>query len=105
MEIVLDEGRGYVSGERNKQNMPQGVIGELAVDSIYTPVSYTHLRRDRRSRTRARASSTLMRLFAARKARPVRVNNRLGAVSYTHLDVYKRQAERLHGCFRRTVLL
>lgn len=38
MEIVLDKGRGYVSGERNKQNMPQGVIGELAVDSIYTPV-------------------------------------------------------------------
>ena len=38
MEITLDKGRGYVSGERNKQSMPQGVIGELAVDSIYTPV-------------------------------------------------------------------
>ena len=38
MEITLDKGRGYVSGDRNKQNMPQGVIGELAVDSIYTPV-------------------------------------------------------------------
>ncbi len=38
MEITLDKGRGYISGERNKQNMPQGVIGELAVDSIYTPV-------------------------------------------------------------------
>ena len=38
MEIVLDKGRGYVSGERNKQSMPQGMIGELAVDSIYTPV-------------------------------------------------------------------
>ena len=38
MKIVLDKGRGYVSGERNKQSMPQGVIGELAVDSIYTPV-------------------------------------------------------------------
>ena len=38
MEIVLDKGRGYVSGERNKQSMPQGVIVELAVDSIYTPV-------------------------------------------------------------------
>ena len=38
MELVLDKGRGYVSGERNKQSMPQGVIGELAVDSIYTPV-------------------------------------------------------------------
>ena len=38
MEIKLDKGRGYVSGDRNKQNMPQGVIGELAVDSIYTPV-------------------------------------------------------------------
>lgn len=38
MELTLDKGRGYVSGERNKQNMPQGVIGELAVDSIYTPV-------------------------------------------------------------------
>ena len=38
MEIVLDKGRGYISGERNKQSMPQGVIGELAVDSIYTPV-------------------------------------------------------------------
>ena len=38
MEIVLDRGRGYVSNERNRQNLPQGVIGELAVDSIYTPV-------------------------------------------------------------------
>ncbi|MEG1426203.1 MAG: DNA-directed RNA polymerase subunit alpha [Oscillospiraceae bacterium] len=38
MELVLDKGRGYVSGERNKQNMPAGVIGELAIDSIYTPV-------------------------------------------------------------------
>ncbi len=38
MELVLDKGRGYVSGERNKMNMPAGVIGELAVDSIYTPV-------------------------------------------------------------------
>ncbi len=38
MELVFDHGRGYVSGERNKQNMQSGVIGELAVDSIYTPV-------------------------------------------------------------------
>ena len=38
MELTLDKGRGYVSGERNKQNMPAGVIGELPVDSIYTPV-------------------------------------------------------------------
>ncbi len=38
MELVFDKGRGYVSGERNKQNMQSGVIGELAVDSIYTPV-------------------------------------------------------------------
>ncbi|MFI3326607.1 MAG: DNA-directed RNA polymerase subunit alpha [Clostridia bacterium] len=40
MELVLDKGRGYVSGERNKANLSNGgaVIGELAVDSIYTPV-------------------------------------------------------------------
>ena len=38
MELTLDKGRGYVSNERNKQNMPEGVIGEIAVDSIYTPV-------------------------------------------------------------------
>ncbi len=38
MELTLDKGRGYVSGERNKLNMPAGIIGELAVDSIYTPV-------------------------------------------------------------------
>lgn len=39
MEISLDKGRGYVSGERNKQNMQNSVIGVLPVDSIYTPVS------------------------------------------------------------------
>jgi DNA-directed RNA polymerase, alpha subunit, bacterial and chloroplast-type len=39
MEISLDKGRGYVSGERNKQNMQSSVIGVLPVDSIYTPVS------------------------------------------------------------------
>ena len=38
MELTLDKGRCYVSNERNKQNMPEGVIGEIAVDSIYTPV-------------------------------------------------------------------
>ena len=27
MELTLDKGRGYVSNERNKQNMPEGVIG------------------------------------------------------------------------------
>ena len=37
MEMVIDRGRGYVSAERNKQNM-QPVIGVIPVDSIYTPV-------------------------------------------------------------------
>lgn len=38
MEITLDKGRGYVPAERNKQNMPANVIGDIPVDSIYTPV-------------------------------------------------------------------
>ena len=38
MELTLDKGRGYVSAERNKANMNMAVIGELPVDSIYTPV-------------------------------------------------------------------
>ncbi len=38
MEISLDKGRGYVSAERNKQQLAP-VIGVIPVDSIYTPVS------------------------------------------------------------------
>lgn len=38
MEMICDKGRGYVSAERNKQNM-QPVIGVIAIDSIYSPVS------------------------------------------------------------------
>lgn len=38
MEITLDRGRGYVTGERNKQLSGNNVIGVLPVDSIYTPV-------------------------------------------------------------------
>lgn len=37
MEITLDKGRGYVSAERNKQQMAP-IIGVIPVDSIYTPV-------------------------------------------------------------------
>ncbi|HAB00459.1 MAG TPA: DNA-directed RNA polymerase subunit alpha [Ruminococcaceae bacterium] len=37
MEITIDKGRGYVSAERNKQNL-QTAIGVIPVDSIYTPV-------------------------------------------------------------------
>ena len=37
MEITLDKGRGYVSAEKNKQQL-QPVISIIAVDSIYTPV-------------------------------------------------------------------
>ena len=38
MELTLDKGRGYVSADRNKQMMPNSVIGVIPVDSIYTPV-------------------------------------------------------------------
>ena len=38
MELVLNKGRGYISSERNKQNIAEMVVGEIAVDSIYTPV-------------------------------------------------------------------
>lgn len=38
MELTLDKGRGYISSERNKANMTAGIIGQLPIDSIYTPV-------------------------------------------------------------------
>ena len=37
MEITCDKGRGYVSAEKNKQEM-QPAIGVIAVDSIFSPV-------------------------------------------------------------------
>jgi len=37
MEITLQRGRGYVTAEKNKQNM-QPIIGIIPVDSIFTPV-------------------------------------------------------------------
>ncbi len=37
MWLTLDKGRGYVSSEKNKAN--QNVIGDIAIDSIYTPIS------------------------------------------------------------------
>lgn len=37
MEITLNQGRGYVSAEKNKLNI-QPIIGIIPVDSIYTPV-------------------------------------------------------------------
>ena len=36
MELTFNHGRGYVPGEKNKT--PQMAIGQIAVDSIYTPV-------------------------------------------------------------------
>ena len=37
MEITCDKGRGYVSAEKNKQEM-QPAIGVIAVDSMFSPV-------------------------------------------------------------------
>ncbi len=37
MEINLDQGRGYVSADKNKR--PGMAIGDIAVDSIYTPIT------------------------------------------------------------------
>ena len=37
MEITLSKGRGYVTSEKNKENM-QNVIGVIPVDSIYSPI-------------------------------------------------------------------
>ena len=52
MEITIDRGRGYVSAERNKQQMGNLPIDVIAVDSIYTPVlkvNYTGRRHSSRS--------------------------------------------------------
>ncbi len=38
MVITLDKGRGYVPSERNKQLAATSTLGELPIDSIYTPV-------------------------------------------------------------------
>ena len=37
MEIVFENGRGYVRSEKNKEKM-QSVIGVIPVDSVYSPV-------------------------------------------------------------------
>ncbi len=37
MELTLDKGRGYISAERNKQDI--NTIGVIPMDSIYTPVN------------------------------------------------------------------
>ena len=37
MELTFSHGRGYVTAEKNKENMPS-IIGVIPVDSIYTPV-------------------------------------------------------------------
>ncbi|MEG0229066.1 MAG: DNA-directed RNA polymerase subunit alpha [Oscillospiraceae bacterium] len=37
MEITIDRGRGYISSEKNRQNLETS-IGVIPVDSIYTPV-------------------------------------------------------------------
>ena len=42
MEIMLDHGRGYVSSDKNKR--PGMSIGEIAVDSIYTPIEKVNFR-------------------------------------------------------------
>lgn len=42
MEIIIEHGRGYVSAERNKKpNMP---IGQIAVDSVFTPIRKVNFR-------------------------------------------------------------
>ena len=44
MEINLDQGRGYVSADKNKR--PGMAIGEIAVDSIFTPITKVNFRVD-----------------------------------------------------------
>lgn len=41
MELTITNGRGYVSADRNKENVDS--IGTIAVDSIYTPVERVNM--------------------------------------------------------------
>ncbi len=42
MEIILEHGRGYVSADKNKR--PDMPIGQIAVDSIFTPIRKVNFR-------------------------------------------------------------
>jgi len=42
MEIIIEHGRGYVSAEKNKR--PDMPIGQIAIDSIFTPIRKVNFR-------------------------------------------------------------
>lgn len=39
MTLTADTGRGYVSADKNKQLFEENVLGRIAIDSLYSPVS------------------------------------------------------------------
>ena len=105
MELTFDKGRGYVPAERNKQAIVEkNDINTLPVDSIYTPVLKVNYNVESTRVGQAIDYDKLTievwtdgtinaqeAVSLAARVLTEHLNLFVNPVSYTHLDVYKRQ--------------
>lgn len=96
MEIMLDHGRGYVSAERNKQ--PGMPIGEIAVDSIFTPINKVNFTVDN---TRVGSSTDYdkltLEIWTSGSIEPDEAASLAAKILKEHLDLFINLTEHVQG--------
>ena len=96
MEIMLDQGRGYVSSEKNKR--PGMSIGEIAVDSIYTPIEKVNFRvEDTRVGSSTDYDKLTLEIWTSGSIEPDEAVSRAAKILSDHLSLFTNLTEHVPG--------
>lgn len=96
MEIMLDHGRGYVSAEKNKR--PGMTIGEIAVDSIYTPIEKVNFRvEDTRVGSSTDFDKLTLEVWTSGSIQPDEAVSLAAKILAEHLSLFTNLTEHVQG--------
>lgn len=96
MEIMLDRGRGYVSSDKNKR--PGMSIGEIAVDSIYTPIEKVNFRvEDTRVGSSTDYDKLTLEVWTSGSIKPDRAVSDAAKILSDHLSLFTNLTEHVPG--------
>jgi DNA-directed RNA polymerase subunit alpha len=96
MEIILDHGRGYVSADKNKR--VGMTIGEIAVDSIYTPIEKVNFRvEDTRVGSSTDYDKLTLEIWTSGSIKPDEAVSRAAKILSEHLSLFTNLTDHVQG--------
>ncbi len=96
MELTVEDGRGYITAEVNKEKMSAQALGTIAMDSRFTPITRVNFQvEDTRVGQRTDYDKLIMEVWTDGSVKPDESIEIAAGILIDHLEIFKNLGERI----------